>query len=249
MVIPLALFSQVSRCLRPESLPDDAEGALKRLATLLRRHWGGLVLAALVILGLILANWHTRELTQLLQWGDRIADLPVAVVAVVVLMAVLFTFALPGSLMLWVIAPFHTPVVSVIMLLIGSVAGAFGAHRFSHRVGKRWVPGKNAERIVALLERRSDLLTQTALRVFPGFPHSFVNYAGGVLGLPLKTFLLAAVLGLTVKWGVYASAIHGAVEAIETGDALQPSTVLPLFVLAGLLLLGALVRRRLEPPA
>ena len=219
---------------------------MQKLAGWLRDHWAGLLLGVLIVTGIVLASWHTRELAQFLEWGDRIADLPVAIVAAVVLMAVLFTFALPGSLMLWVIAPFHSPGVSVIMLLIGSVAGAFGAHRFSHRVGKRWSPGKNAERVVALLEKRSDLLTQTALRVFPGFPHSVVNYAGGVLGLPLGPFLLAALLGLTVKWGVYATAVHGAVEAIETGDALQLGTVLPLFVLAGLLLLGALVRRRLE---
>lgn len=219
---------------------------MQQLARWLRRHWAGLLLGLLIVAGLVLASWHTRELAQFLEWGERVADLPVAIVAVVFLMAVLFTFALPGSLVFWVIAPFHSPVVSVIMLLIGSVAGAFGAHRFSHRVGKRWSPGKNAERVVALLEKRSDLLTQTALRVFPGFPHSVVNYAGGVLGLPLGPFLLAAVLGLTVKWGVYATAVHGAVEAIETGDALQLGTVLPLFVLAGLLLLGALVRRRLE---
>ena len=221
---------------------------MQKLAGWLRRHWAGLLLGLLIVAGLVLASWHTRELAQFLEWGDRIADLPVAIVAVVVLMVVLFTFALPGSLVFWVIAPFHSPLVSVIMLLIGSVAGAFGAHRFSHRLGKRWSPGKNAERVVALLEQRSDLLTQTALRVFPGFPHSVVNYAGGVLGLPLGPFLLAALLGLTVKWGVYATAVHGAVEAIETGDALQLGTLLPLFVLAGLLLLGALVRRRLESP-
>jgi uncharacterized membrane protein YdjX (TVP38/TMEM64 family) len=219
---------------------------MQKRAGWLRRHWAGLLLGLLILAGLGLASWHTRELAQFLEWGDRIADFPVAIVAVVVLMAVLFTFALPGSLVFWVIAPFHSPLVSVIMLLIGSVAGAFGAHRFSHRVGKRWSPGKNAERMVELLEQRSDLLTQTALRVFPGFPHSFVNYAGGVLGLPLGPFLLAALLGLTVKWGVYATAVHGAVEAIETGDALHLGTVLPLFALAGLLLLGAFARRRLE---
>jgi uncharacterized membrane protein YdjX (TVP38/TMEM64 family) len=219
---------------------------MQKLAHWLRRHWASLLLGVLMLAGLVLASWHTRELAQFLEWGDRIADLPVAIVAVVVLMAVLFTFALPGSLVFWVIAPFHSPLVSVIMLLTGSVAGAFGAHRFSHRVGKRWSPGTNAARMVELLELRSDLLTQTALRVFPGFPHSFVNYAGGVLGLPLGPFLLAALLGLTVKWGVYATAVHGAVEAIETGDALHLGTVLPLFALAGLLLLGAFARRWLE---
>lgn len=215
----------------------------------LRRHWGGLLLVLLIVAGLVFASWHTRELAQFLAWGERIADLPIAIVAAVVLMAAMHTFALPGSLMLWVIAPFHSPLVSTLMLVTGSVAGALGAHRFSNRVGERWAPGKNTKRVVTLLEQRSDWLTQTALRVFPGFPHSVVNYAGGVIGLPLRPFLLAAVLGLTVKWGVYATAVHGAVEAIETGDALQPRTLLPLFVLAGLLLLGAVVRRRLEASA
>ncbi|MFO8152962.1 TVP38/TMEM64 family protein [Thioalkalivibrio sp.] len=219
---------------------------MKRLANRLQRHREGLLLLGLVLLGMALAHWHTPELTQLLQWGDRIADRPVAIVAAVVLMAVLFTLALPGSLMLWVVAPFHPPLGSVIMLVIGSVTGALGAYGISHRLGRRWSPGRNAERVVSLFEQRSDLLTQTALRVLPGFPHSFVNYAGGVLGLPPTTFLLAAVLGLTVKWGVYATAVHGAVEAIETGDALQPSTLLPLFVLAGLLLIGAVTRRWVE---
>lgn len=219
---------------------------MKRLANRLQGPRDGLLLAVLVILGLVLAYWHTPELAQLLQWGDRIAERPVVIVGVVVLMAVLFTLALPGSLVLWMVAPFHPPAVSVIMLVIGSVAGALGAYGLSHRVGRRWSPGRNAERVVSLLEQRSDLLTQTALRVLPGFPHSFVNYAGGVLELPPTTFLLAAVLGLTVKWGVYATAVHGAVEAIETVDGLQPSTLLPLFLLAGLLLLGGVTRRWVE---
>jgi len=219
---------------------------MKRLASWLHRHWGALLLLTLAVTGLVLATWHARDLTVLLEKGDAIADRPAAMVAVVVLMIVLFTFALPGSLGLWLIAPFHAPVVSVAMLLVGSVLGALGAHTVSHRLGKRWSPGANAERLVEILSHRSDLLTQSALRVLPGFPHSFVNYAGGVLALPRGTFLLAALLGLTVKWGVYATAVHGAVEAIETGDALQPQTVLPLFVLAALLLLGGLVRKRIE---
>lgn len=216
------------------------------LASWLRRHWGALLLVTLVAAGLILATWHARDLAVFLEKGEAIADRPAAMVATVVLMIVLFTFALPGSLGLWLIAPFHPPVVSVGMLLAGSVLVALGAHMLSHRLGKRWSPGANAERLVDVLSHRSDLLTQSALRVLPGFPHSFINYAGGVLGLRRGTFLLAALLGLTVKWGVYATTVHGAVEAIETGDALQPQTLLPLFMLAGMLLLGGLVRKRIE---
>jgi uncharacterized membrane protein YdjX (TVP38/TMEM64 family) len=219
----------------------------KRLIeTWLRRHWGVLLLLALVLTGLLLAWWHTHDITVLLAWGNRIADHPVAMVAVVVLMAVLFALALPGSLVFWLIAPFHPPLVSVIMLVAGSVAGSWGAHALSGRLGHRWSPGKKAERMVKLLSHRSDMLTQSALRVLPGFPHSFVNYAAGVLALPRRTFLVAALLGLTVKWGVYATAVYGAVEAIETGDAVQLVTLLPLFALAALLLLGGAARRWME---
>jgi uncharacterized membrane protein YdjX (TVP38/TMEM64 family) len=220
---------------------------MKRLiGTWLRRHWGLLLLLTLVLTGLLLAWWHARDLAVLLAWGNRIADHPAAMVAVVVLMAVLFALALPGSLVFWLIAPFHPPLVSVLMLVAGSVVGSWGAHSLSRRLGKRWSPGRKAERMVALLSHRSDILTQSALRVLPGFPHSFVNYAGGVLALPRGTFLLAALLGLTIKWGVYAMAVYGAVEAIESGDGLQLVTLWPLFALAALLLLGGAARRWME---
>ncbi len=211
------------------------------------RHWRSLLLVALIVTGLVLAVWYTPDLRMFLEWGDRIADQPWAMIAVVVLMAVLFVFALPGSLMFWLIAPFHPPMVSVTMLLIGSLAGTFGAYRMSARLGRDWSRGgARAERLLGLLSHRGDLLTQCALRMLPGFPHSLVNYAGGVLRLPLGTFMLAAFLGLAVKWWVYAGAAFGAVEAIETGDALQLRTLLPLFILAALLLVGTLARRRLE---
>jgi len=212
----------------------------------LQRHRGTLALFTLVLGGLALATWHTPDLKLLLEKGDRIADQPAAMVAIVALMIVMFTFALPGSLGLWLIAPFHPPVVSVAMLLVGSVLGALGAHTVSHRLGRHRSPGPRADRLVEFLRDRSDLPTQTALRMLPGFPHSFINYAGGVLGLPRGSFLLAASLGLGVKWGVYATAVHGAVEAVETGDALHPGAILPLFILAAMLVVGGFVRKRID---
>jgi uncharacterized membrane protein YdjX (TVP38/TMEM64 family) len=208
-----------------------------------------LLLLALVGFGLGLAAWATPEPAVLLEWGQAMAARPWLVIAVVALMAVLFTFALPGSTGLWLIAPFHPPVLSVALLLIGSVAGALGAHTLSRRLGGRWAPGSRGQRMVQLLRRRSDLLTQCALRTLPGFPHSVINYAAGMLSLSLGPFLLAAVIGLTFKWGVYTWVIQSAVAAIETGETLRPQTVLPLFVLAALLLLGALARRWFESPA
>ena len=70
--------------------------------------------------------------------------------------------------------------------------------------------------------------------------------AAGLLRLPLGTFLAAATIGLGVKWAVYASAIYGALEAVESEEALSISVVLPLLALTVLLLVGAWVRRRVE---
>lgn len=206
-------------------------------------HGGWLLLGVLILGGAGLAVW-VGDPAHLLALGDAIAGGPWATAALVVLMALMLTFALPGTLILWVIAPFHPPLVSIALLLLGSVSGALGAYWFSGRVGDSpRMAQRRSRRLVKLLKRRSGLATQLALRVLPGFPHSMVNYAAGVLRLPLGTFLLAAVLGLAVKWSVYATAVHEAADAVAAGEALHPQTLLPLFVLAALLLLGVVLQR------
>jgi uncharacterized membrane protein YdjX (TVP38/TMEM64 family) len=220
------------------------DGSVTSRLARMRRHWPLLLVLGLVAFGLIV-GWSGRvDVTALLAWGDRVADRPAAIIAVIVIMAVLFTFALPGSLGLWVVAPFHPPPVAVAILLAGSVTGAAGGYAAARWLGAAWVAERGG-RVVSLLSRRGDLLTQCMLRVLPGFPHSVVNYASGMLGLPVGPYLLAAVLGLGVKWAVYASAVHGAAEALEEGDPLSADVLLPLFVLAAFLLVASRLRRRL----
>lgn len=168
------------------------------------------------------------------------------IISVILVMAVTLALGLPGSIGLWLIAPFYTPLAATPMLIVGSVLGALGAYWLSARVGDRWTPKGLTRKIMRRLEQRSDFLTQCALRVLPGFPHSVVNYAAGLLRLPLGTFLLAATIGLGVKWAVYASAIYGALEAVDSDEALGIGVVLPLLALTVLLLVGAWVRRRVE---
>src|SRR5690554_8030252 len=91
-------------------------------------------------------------------------------------MAVTLALGLPGSIGLWLIAPFYTPLAATPMLIVGSVLGALGAYWLSARVGDRWTPKGLTRKIMRRLETRSDFLTQCALRVLPGFPHSVVNY-------------------------------------------------------------------------
>ncbi|MGY6554415.1 MAG: rhodanese [Wenzhouxiangella sp.] len=201
------------------------------------------LLPLLIVVGVGIGAVQPWGVDELLAFGRDLASNPWFLAVVVLTMIVLFSFGLPGSLGFWLIAPFQTPVVGTVLLLIGSVGGAFGAYRFSSRLRGDWEPEGFSSRIVRLLSRQGGVLTQTALRILPGFPHSVVNFAGGVLGLGLAGFLLAATIGLAIKWAVYASAVHGLVEAVEAGDALDFRTLLPLVVLSLLLMVGALAKR------
>ncbi|CAM3617433.1 VTT domain-containing protein [Halomonas sp. FME1] len=190
--------------------------------------------------------WYSPDLMAIKQWASQASHHPAVIVSVMLIMAATLAIGLPGSIGLWLIAPFYPPLMATMMLTLSSVVGALGAYKIAARAGKRWNPGGLTLKVMHTLEQRSDLMTQTALRLLPGFPHSVINFAAGLRGISLKTFLLAAGLGLSVKWSVYSSAIYGALEAIEEENALQFDVVLPLIALALLLLIGAWFRRRIE---
>jgi uncharacterized membrane protein YdjX (TVP38/TMEM64 family) len=203
------------------------------------------VLPGLVVAGLVLAIWQPIGLEALLDWGDRVGTAWWFLALLVLAIAVAFTFGLPGSFGLWLIAPFNHPVLATLLMVIASTIGALGAYRFSGRLGRDWQPSGAAGKVVGVLEKRGDLLTLMAVRMLPGFPHSIINFASGVLRLPLAAFIPATVVGLTIKWGVYASAIHGIADAVEGDEAITLGTLLPLFVLVALTLVGAWVRHRI----
>ncbi|MCE8026902.1 VTT domain-containing protein [Halomonas sp. MCCC 1A11058] len=191
--------------------------------------------------------WHSPDLTAVRHWVEQTSHHPLVVIGVMLTMAVTLAVGLPGSIGLWLIAPFYPPHIATPMLILGSVSGALGAYYLAARVGKRWNPEGLTRKIMEMLTKRGDLLTQCALRVLPGFPHSVINYAAGLCRLPLSTFVMAAALGLGIKWAVYASAIHSGLQAVSRGDDfISLDLVLPLIALALLLLIGAWMRRRVE---
>jgi uncharacterized membrane protein YdjX (TVP38/TMEM64 family) len=201
------------------------------------------ILAALMAVGLGLALWQPSFLETLLDLGRDLAGRPWAPVVLVTLHATLLALALPGSLMLLVIAPLYPPVTATVLLTSGAVLGALGGYFFSGWAGGARRIGHSSSRIMTLLSERGDFLTQLALRVMPGFPHSVINYGAGILGLPLATFLGAAALGLAVKWFVYTSAIYALIQAGAEEEPLGLQTVGPLLLLAVLLAVSAVGRQ------
>ena len=212
----------------------------------LRRPWRLVAMGAALLMAAYLWIWHSPELADVQRWADEASHHPVVIISVILIMAVTLALGLPGSIGLWLIAPFYTPLAATPMLILGSLGGALGAYYLSSRFSDRLAPKGLTRKIMRKLEKRSDFLTQCALRVLPGFPHSVVNFAAGLLRLPLGTFVMAAIIGLGVKWAVYASAIYGALEAVESEEAVRPEVILPLVALTLLLLIGAWLRRRVE---
>jgi len=207
------------------------------------RHQKTATIAGALLL-LVIAAWMIPvTITELWEWGTRLSGHPLAMLGVVALMAVLMTFGLAGSLCFWLIAPFHPPWLSVCMLLAGSVGGALGAYRVGMSLSSTWSKNTASRQMLGLLARRSDMLTQCALRIMPGVPHALINLAGGVLRLNLASFAFAAILGLSIKWAVYSHTVHGMVSASQAEEALEFGALLPLIALGVLLVLGGAAQR------
>jgi len=198
----------------------------------------------LVIIGIVLIQINPADRARLINWGESMAGRPWTPVVMIMIQALLFTAALSGGLVFWVVAPFYDPLPATLILVTGTTIGALGAYVVASRIGIRVKSRLMKQRGFRILSRRSDFLTQTALRVLPGFPHAVMNYAGGVLHLPLRNFIAATMIGSLFKWGVYSSAIHGLVEADDIDEMLQPATLLPLLILTLFLIFGGWITRR-----
>lgn len=210
----------------------------------LPRYWRTLILLTLIALGLVLVVVRPFSPERLLALGERLAHDPLALALIVATQALFYALALPGSAFFWLIAPFQPPWIAVPLLVTGSVGGALGGYGLARYLGRDWATGAKSRRILDVLQRRGDTLTQFAFRVLPGFPHSVLNFGAGTVRLPLFSYVVAAILGLAIKWSIYAGAVHGAMEALQAGERPGVATLAPLAVLAVLVLAGVALRRR-----
>jgi len=202
------------------------------------------VLIFVLVSAVAVAMWDPVPLPQLLQWGAQFSADPWVIAVIIVLQAVLYALALPGTAVLFLVAPFHPLLTSVAILLSGSLLGALAAYFLASYLGESWRPRRGAW-LIELLRTRSDFFTQCALRMLPVCPHWAINYGAGIIRVPLPSFIAAAVLGLVVKWTLYSWVVQDASSAAQAGEGFDLHNLWPLLVLAILLIIGGIVRRRM----
>ncbi len=163
----------------------------------------------------------------------------------ILIQAGLFTFALAGSVFLWVVAPLYPPAMAAFILTAGATFGGIGAYFFSLRLTEDWIRKVESSHAYKLLHNQDNFFALFALRVLPAFPHSLVNYSSGILKVKLSHFIAAAILGVGIKSYVYSKVIYNAAASTTLENLLDFSTYGPLILLSAVSLIGVFIKYKI----
>jgi len=215
--------------------------------TITRGHITKLVIVILLIaIGVSLQVAGLLDVEKILAVARQYSNHWWLVVVLILLQGILFTFALAGSLFLWVAAPLYPPAMAAFILTAGGTLGGLGAYLFSEFLVDDWIKKIENSRTYKVLHKQDNFFTLFAMRVFPAFPHSLINYSSGILKVNLIHFILAAILGIAIKSYIYARVIHGATTAASLDALLDISIFGPLILLSVMSLLGVVVNYKLR---
>ncbi|TNF90543.1 MAG: VTT domain-containing protein [Gammaproteobacteria bacterium] len=202
---------------------------------MIRRHLFRLILVAvLIVIGLSMEYAGLLDAASIIDLARDYARHWWLVVVLILAQALLFTFALAGSLFLWVAATLYAPPMATFILAAGGTLGGLGAYFFSGFLTEDWKRRIENSRSYRLMQAQDNFFTLFAMRVFPGFPHSLVNYSAGILRANLMHFIVAAILGISIKSFIYARVIYGAASSLSL-DLLLDFTILGPLVLLSLM--------------
>lgn len=204
----------------------------------------GLLLLGLAAYLFYLADGHWQQALQWIRDHSQAWWLPPALILIQVL---LYMFALPGPSLLWAAAAIYPPLVATSILVAGGSLGGVAGYLLSRRLSTSHLAHLRENRHFQRLQRQGDFFTLCALRLTPGFPNSIINYGSGILRLPLGHFIVASLIGISVKAFLFSNVIYHAVAASGPADMLRHEIIVPLLVLVGLLFLARFIQRRVWP--
>jgi uncharacterized membrane protein YdjX (TVP38/TMEM64 family) len=209
-------------------------------------HYKLAILIALVVLGVILQLSGVVDYAQLIALTRKYADQWWLAVLLVLIQAIMFTFAIAGSSMIWVTGVLFTPVTSTLVITAGTTLGGISAYAFSAHLSEQWVAKVEQSTIYRVLQKESGFLILFALRLMPGFPHSVINYSAGILKTRLTVFISSAMLGTAAKSYLYSVLIYNATSPGTMTDSIDISTVWPLLALSLLTLSAVFLQHLLK---
>jgi uncharacterized membrane protein YdjX (TVP38/TMEM64 family) len=217
----------------------------------------GAGLAAAVLLGwtdyLSLEQLRERR-EELVAWVDTHPVLSVA--AFMGLYCLVVAFSIPGALILTLSGGFLFGTwVGTVATVLGATAGAvviFLAARSAFRDVLRRRAGSAVARFEQGVREHAFSYVLT-LRLLPIFPFWLVNIGLALVGMPLRTFALATLLGVIPGTFVYSALGAGLGTVFDRDEEpnlsliFEPEILLPLVALALLSLAPVVVRRFRRP--
>lgn len=205
-----------------------------------------LIVALLITAGILLEVAGLLDAERMLVIAREYADHWWLVLVFILLQMIMFTFALAGSFFLWIVAPLYPPAMAAFILAAGGTLGGITAYLFSKRLTDEWIHRIENSQAYKILHKQDNFFTLFALRVFPAFPHSLVNYSSGILKVKLSHFIPAAFLGVGVKSYIYSDVIYNATTSASLEDLLDINTYGPLILLSAITFLGVFIKYKLE---
>ncbi|MDH5391676.1 MAG: VTT domain-containing protein [Gammaproteobacteria bacterium] len=203
-----------------------------------------IVLLLLIVTGIGLQLSGLLEPKEIIAFSRQYADQWWLMILLVVVQAVLFTFALAGSLFLWVAAALYPPLTASIILAAGAALGGLSAYFFSQRLTAGWIERVQTSKVYSMLRQNDNFFILLAMRLMPAFPHSVVNYSSGILKVNVFSFLVAALIGVATKSYVFSTVIYQAATSGSVYDLLDIYVLSPLIVLSLIMFFAALLINR-----
>ncbi len=145
-------------------------------------------------------------------------------------------FSLPGAAVLSLASGAIFGVLQgTVYVVTGATVGAVLAFLVSRTLLRDWVVRKFGARMEGIDRglRENGLSYLLFLRLVPVFPFFLVNLAGGITGLPLRTYVLGTFFGIMPGSLVYVNA-GASLAAIESVSEVASPRVLASFALLGL---------------
>lgn len=206
-------------------------------------HWSRILLtvaAVCVVFALYRRSglWQSPERLLELGVGGRAAAL------IILTMTFAWAFALPASMFLIITPLLFPPHVSVLITTAGCTLGTGIGYLVARFVGGPWAERFRDGRLHRFFARHSSFLVLFGIRLTPGIPHGFINYAAGLAAIPFARFVVATTIAMAIKSYVYAEAVHGTIGAKSLTDVFTGKTVLAMFSLALLAFAGHVLARR-----